>query len=167
MAAAAAARNVGVTPEIAVQALCAFGGVKRRMEFLGEVAGVKVYDDFAHHPTAIATTLEGLRAKVGNDKIIALIEPRSNTMRMGIHKQHLGHACMAADGVFWYQPEGVDWGLHSVVNHSPVAAKLNHNIDEMIADCVRLSEANTHVVIMSNGGFGGVHQKLLDKLAQQ
>ncbi|MGH1372551.1 MAG: UDP-N-acetylmuramate:L-alanyl-gamma-D-glutamyl-meso-diaminopimelate ligase [Cellvibrionaceae bacterium] len=165
MAAAAAARNVGVTPDICVQALTEFGGVKRRMECLGEINGVHVYDDFAHHPTAIETTLKGLRAKVGDAKIIAIIEPRSNTMRMGIHKAQLASVTATADEVLWYQPDSVDWSLQSVVEESDNRALLVNSIDELIGQCVEDCDQTTHVVIMSNGGFGGVHQKLLDRLA--
>lgn len=170
IAAIAAARNVGVTPAIAIAALCQFEGVKRRMENLGTVHGVTVYDDFAHHPTAIATTLEGLRAQVGNDRIIALIEPRSNTMRMGVHKQQLANSCSAADAVLWYQPEQVDWNLSEVINNSPVAARLHTNIGAMIADTISTAQPSqpdtdrTHVVIMSNGGFAGIHYQLLEQL---
>lgn len=167
MAAAAAARNVGVTPEIAVAALSAFEGVKRRMECLGEVGGIKVYDDFAHHPTAIETTLAGLRAGVGTEKIIALIEPRSNTMRMGVHKSKLAQSCVDADDVLWYQPMDVDWSLDDVIQKSPVAAKLERSIDDMIATALQLAEPGSHIVIMSNGGFGGIHQKLLAQLQAQ
>ncbi len=164
LAAAAAARNVGVTPEIAVAALSEFAGVKRRMECLGQAAGVSVYDDFAHHPTAIATTLEGLRAKVGNEKIIALIEPRSNTMRMGVHRNRLAISTARADQVLWFQPAEADWSLENVIANSPAPAKLERSIEGMIDSCVAMCEPNTHVVIMSNGGFGGIHQKLLDAL---
>lgn len=166
MAAAAAARNVGVTPEIAVQALSEFEGVKRRMECLGEVNGVHVYDDFAHHPTAIETTLRGLRAKVGRDKIIAIIEPRSNTMRMGIHKSQLASVTATADHVLWFQPDSVEWSLQSVVDESQNEAQLLGSIDELIDKCIDECDQKTHVVIMSNGGFGGVHQKLIERLAQ-
>lgn len=164
MAAAAAARNVGVTPEIAVGALSAFEGVKRRMECLGEADGIRVYDDFAHHPTAIATTLDGLRAKVGQEKIIALIEPRSNTMRMGIHKPQLAPATAAADAVLWLQPADVSWSLQDVVDASSSAAQLVSSVEEMIDVCLQQAEPGSHVVVMSNGGFGGIHQKLLARL---
>lgn len=172
LAAAAAARHVGVTPDIAAQALCAFEGIKRRMECLADIDGIKVYDDFAHHPTAIQSTLAGLRAKVSAEtsaghapqKIIAVIEPRSNTMRMGVHKQALAQACIDADDVLWYQPPGADWGMAEVVNHSPVPAKLADNLDALINDALTLTAQGGHIVIMSNGGFGGVHQKLVAKL---
>ena len=164
LAAMIAARHVGVTPEISAKALEQFAGVKRRMECLADIHSIKVYDDFAHHPTAIKTTLAGLRAKVGSQKIIAVIEPRSNTMRMGVHKDALNQACTDADDVLWYQPPNVDWAMDEVVNKSPVPAKLVHDLDELIHCAISLSEADTHIVIMSNGGFGGVHQKLIEKL---
>lgn len=164
LAAMIAARHVGVTPEVSAQALGQFAGVKRRMECLADVHSIKVYDDFAHHPTAIKTTLAGLRAKVGDQKIIAVIEPRSNTMRMGVHKNALNQACTDADDVLWYQPPGADWAMDEVVNTSAVPAKLVHDLDELIHCAISLSEADTHIVIMSNGGFGGVHQKMIEQL---
>lgn len=166
LAAMIAARHVGVTPEHSAKALEQFAGVKRRMECLADVHSIKVYDDFAHHPTAIKTTLAGLRAKVGDEKIIAIIEPRSNTMRMGVHKDALGKACTDADDVLWYQPANVDWDMDDVVNHSPVPAKLLRSLDDVIHCALSLAEANTHIVIMSNGGFGGIHQKLVDQLSK-
>lgn len=164
LAAIIAARHVGVTPEHSAKALEQFAGVKRRMEVLADIHSVKVYDDFAHHPTAIKTTLAGLRAKVGSDKIIAVIEPRSNTMRMGVHKSALNQSVTDADDVLWYQPPNVDWAMDEVVNKSPVPAKLLNNLDELIHFAISLCEKNTHIVIMSNGGFGGVHQKMIDQL---
>ncbi len=102
-------------------ALTEFLGVKRRLELLGSPGDVAVYDDFAHHPTAIATTLQGLRARAGNGRVIALVEPRSNTMRMGEHRAQLAAATAAADRVYWFQPPGMNWSLESVVAESPVA----------------------------------------------
>ena len=164
LAAIIAARHVGVTPEVSAQALAQFMGVKRRMECLADVHSIKVYDDFAHHPTAIKTTLAGLRAKVGTEKIIAIIEPRSNTMRMGVHKNTLSQSCTDADDVLWYQPSNVDWAMDDIVNQSSIPAKLLRDLDELIRCTISLCEANTHIVIMSNGGFGGVHQKLIAQL---
>lgn len=166
LAAIIAARHVGVTPEVSAQALQQFAGVKRRMECLADVHSIKVYDDFAHHPTAIKTTLAGLRAKVGEEKIIAIIEPRSNTMRMGVHKNALNKSITDADDVLWYQPANVDWAMDEVVNKSPVPAKLLRDLDELIHATISISEPNTHIVIMSNGGFGGVHQKLIAQLTK-
>ncbi len=164
LAALIAARHVGVTPEIGAQALAAFKGVKRRMECLADVHGIRVYDDFAHHPTAIKTTLAGLRARVGDEKIIALIEPRSNTMRLGVHREALKNCFSDADAVLWYQPEHSDWDLEELVNHSSVPAQLEHSIDELIHGALTLAEGNSHIVIMSNGGFGGIHKKLVNQL---
>lgn len=168
MAAAAAARNVGVTPEISVAALCEFDGVKRRMECLASVDGVQVYDDFAHHPTAIETTLKGLRAKVGAEKIVAVIEPRSNTMRMGVHKSQLAEVTKGADVVLWSQPDNVEWSLQSVVDGSANQSELHATVESLIEAAVGVCDENvggaTHIVIMSNGGFGGIHQKLIERL---
>jgi UDP-N-acetylmuramate: L-alanyl-gamma-D-glutamyl-meso-diaminopimelate ligase len=166
LAAMAAARNVGVKLADAIAALGQFRGVKRRMEFLGEHRGVSVYDDFAHHPTAIKTTLAGLRARVGQEKIIAVIEPRSNTMRLGTHKASLAAACEDADQVFWYQPPNIDWSLGEVVAQSPVPAEVVSDLEALIQKTVQTAGPGTRVVIMSNGAFGGIHPRLLAALAR-
>ena len=164
LAAIAAAHNVGVDLATACAALSAFDGVKRRMELVGEVADISVYDDFAHHPTAIKTTLEGLRNKVGDRKIWAIIEPRSNTMRMGTHKDNLAESARDADQVIWYQPAGLDWDLSPVIAASPVPAQVANNIDGIIADVLAQVKSGDAIVIMSNGGFGGIHSKLVSAL---
>lgn len=164
LSAIAAARHVGVVPAQAIEALCQFEGVKRRMEQLGEVAGVTLYDDFAHHPTAIETTLDGLRKGVGKARIFAIIEPRSNTMRLGVYKDKLAAVCADADQVLWFQPPGVDWDLQSVAEASPVPARVFQSTDDIIERICADSAAGDHVVIMSNGGFEGVHQRLLTAL---
>lgn len=164
LAAMAAARHVGVAPESAAQALAQFQGVKRRLELLGSPRDVSVYDDFAHHPTAIATTLQGLRARAGAGRLIALVEPRSNTMRMGEHREQLAAATAAADRVYWFQPDGMDWSLESVVARSAVPATVVSNVDELVSQVAGEARAGDQVVIMSNGGFGGIHQKLLARL---
>ncbi len=161
LAAMAAARHVGVVPSLAAEALKAFTGVKRRMERVGSAAGVTLYDDFAHHPTAIETTLAGLRAKVGTQKVTAVIEPRSNTMRMGVHRERLAAVTSVADRVIWYQPPELDWDLEEVIAHSPVPAQIIRSIDEVIHTVVSQRSAPEHVVIMSNGGVGGIHGRLL------
>ena len=125
-----------------------------------------MYDDFAHHPTAIETTLEGLRKKVGTQKIWAIIEPRSNTMRMGAHKDNLAGSTRPADQVIWYQPAGLNWDLGPVIAESPVPAIVMDSIDGIIAHIVKNAVAGDSVVIMSNGGFGGIHQKLVTALRQ-
>ncbi|PCJ37883.1 MAG: UDP-N-acetylmuramate:L-alanyl-gamma-D-glutamyl-meso-diaminopimelate ligase [Moraxellaceae bacterium] len=165
LAAIAAAHHAGVKINDCIDALCRFEGVKRRMECLGTQAGVTVYDDFAHHPTAIATTLQGLRKQVGDARIIAIIEPRSNTMRMGVHQARLAESTTDASEVIWYQPEGLDWGLDAVVQAATIPTVLEQTIDNVIQRVVENRQEGDQVVIMSNGGFGGVHQKLLDALA--
>ncbi len=159
-----AAHHVGVDMAVACQALSAFAGVKRRMELLAIVNGVEVYDDFAHHPTAIATTLEGARKRLGARKLWAIIEPRSNTMRLGTHKAELAYSAKLADEVIWYQPAGLDWDLAPVVADAPNHAKLLTQLDDIIADVVKNTRSGDAVVIMSNGGFGGLHQKLITAL---
>lgn len=164
LTAVAAARHVGVAPAVAAMALADFQGVKRRLELLGSPGGVTLYDDFAHHPTAIATTLQGLRARAGDGRVIALVEPRSNTMRMGEHRAQLAAATVEADRVYWFQPAGMDWSLASVVAESTVPATVVDDVDELVAQVAGEARAGDQIVIMSNGGFGGIHQKLLDQL---
>ena len=167
LSAIAAAHHVGVRPGDAIAACGDFAGVKRRMELLADIDGIRVYDDFAHHPTAIATTLEGLRARVGADPIVAVIEPRSNTMRLGVHLQKLAPATQSADRVLWYQPPGLDWSLGEVVAASEKPAALYDSIDTLVADLTRQLRRGDNVVFMSNGGFGGVHQKLVSSLRER
>ncbi|MCW8886490.1 MAG: UDP-N-acetylmuramate:L-alanyl-gamma-D-glutamyl-meso-diaminopimelate ligase [Motiliproteus sp.] len=166
LAAIAAAHHVGVLPEMAADALTRFKGVKRRMEVRGEVAGLTVYDDFAHHPTAIETTLRGLRAQVGDEPIYAVIEPRSNTMRLGSHQDRLAPATEHADEVFWYQPPGLDWNLQAVVEESAVPAQVCNSVDAIIEAIKQRVGGPGHVLIMSNGGFEGIHGRMLDALQQ-
>jgi len=158
----AAARHAGVPPQQAVTALCRFTGVKRRMELRGEIAGVRVYDDFAHHPTAIATTLEGLRKRVGEERIIAILEPRSNSMRMGVHNASLAASLELADLVYLYAPEDLGWDptpLFAGFAPRLIILKRVEDIVDRVAEEVR---AGDHLLVMSNGGFGGIHSKLLD-----
>ncbi|WP_374571477.1 UDP-N-acetylmuramate:L-alanyl-gamma-D-glutamyl-meso-diaminopimelate ligase [Acinetobacter sp.] len=164
LAAIAAAEHVGVPVETACAALSNFGGVKRRMELLDTVKGIEVYDDFAHHPTAIDTTLEGARKRLGQRKLWAVIEPRSNTMRMGSHKEGLAHSARLADEVIWYQPEGLDWDLQPVIDAAPNKATVARTLDDIIQAIVSEAGEGDAVVIMSNGGFGGLHQKLIAAL---
>jgi len=161
LAAVAAARHAGVPVPEAVAALSEFQGVKRRLEVRGEAGGVTVYDDFAHHPTAIATTLQGLRRRVGNGRILLLLEPRSNTMRMGVHREALAAATRGADAVWLYQPAQLGWSLVDVARTLTVPAAVLSSIDEMVAAVVAASHAGDHVLVMSNGSFGGIHDKLL------
>jgi UDP-N-acetylmuramate: L-alanyl-gamma-D-glutamyl-meso-diaminopimelate ligase len=172
LSAIAAAHHIGVRASDAIAACNDFAGVKRRMELLADIDGVRVYDDFAHHPTAIATTLAGLRAQIDREnkakkKIIAVIEPRSNTMRLGVHLQKLAPSTAAADRVIWYQPPGLDWSLGDVIASSAIPAQLYDSIDRIVADLTQNVSGGDHVVIMSNGGFGGIHQKLVNALQQR
>ncbi len=163
----AAARHVGVEPKNACEALCHFEGVKRRMEKLTDINGVHVYDDFAHHPTAIAATLQGLREQVGRENIVAVIEPRSNTMKMGKHNSELAESVAAASWVLWYQPPDIEWSLASVVSGSPVPAQAVESLDELIDLTLQVVGDNAHIVVMSNGGFGGFHGKLIAALEER
>ncbi len=167
LAAAAAAHHVGLSLEVIAEGLASFKGVKRRLELLADVEGVRVYDDFAHHPTAIETTLQGMRRAVGGARIIVLLEPRSNTMRGGQHRAALPATVAAADQVFWYQPPGLDWDLADVVSASPVDASLATDISTLAADVAAMSRPGDHIVIMSNGGFGGIHARLVTELQQR
>lgn len=164
LATIAAAEHVGVSVEQACAALSCFGGVKRRMELLEVVNGIEVYDDFAHHPTAIDTTLDGARKRLNERKLWAIIEPRSNTMRMGSHKDELAHSARLADQVIWYQPEGLDWDLQPVVDAATNPASIARTLEDIITRIVNEAGEGDAVVIMSNGGFGGLHQKLLRAL---
>jgi UDP-N-acetylmuramate: L-alanyl-gamma-D-glutamyl-meso-diaminopimelate ligase len=167
LAAIAAAVHAGVPPATAVAALGEFAGVKRRLDVIGEVGGVTVYDDFAHHPTAIATTLAGLRARVGGGRILLAIEPRSNTMRMGLHREHLAPSTQDADEIFWYQPPGLDWALGDVVAASTRPARVVGDIDALARELANGARAGDSIVIMSNGGFGGIHGKVLAALNER
>lgn len=164
LAALAAARHVGIPTAVAIAALADFQGVKRRLEICGIVNGVTVYDDFAHHPTAIATTLEGLRARVGDQPIIAVLEPRSNTMKMGVFKDSLAPALALADAVVLYQAPDLGWDLGEVAAALGSRGQVCHSLDETLATICAQAQPGTQVLIMSNGGFGGIHQRLLESL---
>ena len=164
LAAIAAARHVGVPPAVAIDALSRFANVKRRMEVKGVAGGVTVYDDFAHHPTAIATTLAGLRAKVGAARILAVLEPRSNTMKLGTMKAELPGSLADADQVFCY---GANLGWDAAEALAPLGAQAQtfDQLDALVAAVRQAARTGDHVLVMSNGGFGGVHGKLLAALA--
>ena len=164
LAAIAAARHVGVPVKLAAQCLAGFQGIKRRMEVRGRVNGITVYDDFAHHPTAIATTINGLRRHVGNAPVLAVLEPRSNTMRMGVHAQQLAPALQEADKVYLSQPDGIEWDMAAIVNKLAGKARVFTNVDSIIDAVIEDANADAHILIMSNGGFENIHQRLLDKL---
>ncbi len=166
LATLAAARHVGVVPALGVAGLSTFKSVKRRMEKVAEVGGVTIYDDFAHHPTAIATTLDGLRKRVGDAQIVAVIEPRSNSMKLGAHRDGLPDSVVQADQVFWYAPANLGWDLAATVADSTVPTQVCDSLEAIIAGVQALVAPGTQVVVMSNGGFGGLHGKLASALAE-
>ncbi|MBS0355039.1 MAG: UDP-N-acetylmuramate:L-alanyl-gamma-D-glutamyl-meso-diaminopimelate ligase [Proteobacteria bacterium] len=163
LAAIAAARHVGVTPEVALDALSRFEGVKRRLELRGTVRGVAVYDDFAHHPTAITLTVEGLRRQVGDARILAVLEPRSNTMKLGVMKDQLPASLAQADKVFCYAAN-LGWDAREAL--APIAGKtlVEDDLDALVAAIVAEARDGDRILVMSNGGFGGIHGKLLAAL---
>lgn len=163
VAAVAAARHVGILPQQALEGLAEFHSVKRRLEVRGTEDGVTVYDDFAHHPTAITETLGALRAKVGSDKIIAILEPRSNTMKMGVHDGKLAASLVNADEAHVYCAEADDApGLKAALN---TAATLHDKLPALINTAIAAAQPGDHILVMSNGGFGGIHSTLLERLA--
>jgi UDP-N-acetylmuramate: L-alanyl-gamma-D-glutamyl-meso-diaminopimelate ligase len=164
LAAIAAARHAGVPPARAAQALSAFEGVKRRMEVRGVVGQVTVYDDFAHHPTAIDTTLRGLRARVAGARIIAVLEPRSNTMKLGVHNEQLAPALAAADRAWFLNSPDLGWDLPGAVAGLGERAHFASDVDSLVKGLADDSRAGDHILVMSNGGFGGLHDKLLAAL---
>jgi UDP-N-acetylmuramate: L-alanyl-gamma-D-glutamyl-meso-diaminopimelate ligase len=171
LAAIAAARHVGAPPALAVEALGTFRNVKRRMEVKGTVNGITIYDDFAHHPTAIEVTLAGLRAKVnggrpltGNGRIIAVLEPRSNTMKLGVMKERLADSLAAADRVYCYSA-GLAWDAVAVLAPLGEKARVCGDFDQLLRELAASVHSGDHVLIMSNGSFGGIHEKLLAALA--
>ncbi|MEY4754637.1 MAG: hypothetical protein RJA44_2312 [Pseudomonadota bacterium] len=166
LAAIAAAEHVGVNPARAAQALKEFRNVRRRLELRGEAGGVKVYDDFAHHPTAIRTTLDGLRRKVGLQRILAVFEPRSNTMKLGAMKSQLPWALEEADLAICHSG-GLGWDAAEALAPLGEQAQVCDSIERCVAAVLRAARPGDHVLVMSNGGFGGIHARLLDALARR
>jgi UDP-N-acetylmuramate: L-alanyl-gamma-D-glutamyl-meso-diaminopimelate ligase len=165
LAAIACAAHVDVDPQVACTALSKFQSVKRRLESLDCVKGITVYDDFAHHPTAITATLSALRACVGEGKrIIAVLEPRSYTMRMGVHRDTLAAALTPADQILMYEPEGLSWDLQQSLRALGDKCRIFNDVGKIISALAEDTSAGDHVLIMSNGGFQGLHTKLLDQL---
>ena len=164
LATIAAAEHVGVAPEVAARALASFQNVRRRLELRSEVGGVKVYDDFAHHPTAMRTTINGLRRKVGGQRILAVFEPRSNTMKLGSMKAQLPWALEEADLSFCHSG-GLGWDATQALAPRGALATVSDSIDDLVRKVVAAARPGDHVLCMSNGGFGGVHTKLLDALS--
>lgn len=166
LSALAAARHAGVPSAHGIAALGEFTGVKRRLEVLGVVNQVTVYDDFAHHPTAITLTLQGLRAQVGKARIIAVVEPRSNTMRIGVHKDVLANALAEADLVLLHNPYTLDWDLSEALAPLQDKAAIFTDVEALLARLLQVVQRGDHILVMSNGGFGGIHQTLLAELTK-
>ena len=161
----AASHHAGVSVAGACEALGSFINASRRLEVKGEVRGVTVYDDFAHHPTAIEATIGALRSKVGKEaRILAVLEPRSNTMKMGVHKEEIAPSLKDADAVFVYQPETIPWQVSVITDALTQPAKWSDNLDELVDAVTREAKSGDHILVMSNGAFGGIHAKLLEKL---
>ena len=164
LAAIAAARHAGVPVEHAIDALQSFAGIARRMQVRGEVKGVRVYDDFAHHPTAIATTIDGLRRRVGKSRIVAVLEPRSNTMKMGVHRNTLAPSLSGADEVWLFSPPDLGWDTGPIMAALGSRGHSSTSIESLADSLAKATRSGDHVLIMSNGGFGGLHGKLLAAL---
>lgn len=170
LVAIAAAYNVGVSVSTACAALSAFAGIKRRMELIGDVNDILVFDDFAHHPTAITMTLDGAKKKLADRRLWAIIEPRSNTMKMGIHQDSLAESAALADYTIWYEPTGLEWGLKEVIEQACTESdsignqQVMSSIDTIIEHIITHAQAGDAIVVMSNGGFEGIHQRLLTAL---
>ncbi len=180
LAAIAAARHAGVPPAVAADALAGFRNVKRRLEVRGSVGGVTVYDDFAHHPTAIAATIDALRAHIGSQRLIAVLEARSNTMRLGVHRDQLAPALDAADKVLLYRSADLKWDLGAVATElnrkqlprdggvpvNGARARVYDSVEDMVAALAAEASPDDHVLVMSNGSFDNIHQRLLERLGQ-
>ncbi len=163
LSAISAAHHVGVFAADAIAALNRFKNVKRRMEVIAEINGITIYDDFAHHPTAIQTTLDGLRKQVGDQRIIAIVEPRSNTMRLGVHTETLAKSLAQADVAIIYQPPALGWDLAELQNYA-ANIEIYPTLDDIIAYIKAIARTGDHLVLMSNGSFGGIYQKLQQAL---
>jgi UDP-N-acetylmuramate: L-alanyl-gamma-D-glutamyl-meso-diaminopimelate ligase len=165
LGAIACARHVGVSAPLACEALCRFQNVKRRMEMRGTVNGITVYDDFAHHPSAIETTVEGLRSRVGTARILAVLEPRSNTMKLGALNAQLPASLKQADKTFCYGAN-LGWNANEVFSVMNGKAEVQTDLDALVSAIANEARPGDHILVMSNGGFGGIHQKILDRLGQ-
>ncbi|WP_201587483.1 UDP-N-acetylmuramate:L-alanyl-gamma-D-glutamyl-meso-diaminopimelate ligase [Psychrobacter jeotgali] len=168
LVAVAAAYNVGVDIVTACEALSDFAGIKRRMELIGNVNDILIFDDFAHHPTAITTTLDGAKKKLTDRRVWAIIEPRSNTMKMGVHQDSLAQSAALADHTLWYEPAGLEWGLREAIEGNANIEKNKQQVlssIEAIIDYISVNASSGDaIIIMSNGSFEGIHQRLLTAL---
>jgi UDP-N-acetylmuramate: L-alanyl-gamma-D-glutamyl-meso-diaminopimelate ligase len=163
----AAARHAGVPSHVAIEALAQYINTKRRLELRGTINNIKVYDDFAHHPTAISKTLAGVRAHVGKGRVIAVLEPRSNTMKSGVHKNTLAESLSKSDAVFLFQGENVQWSVAEIEKQCIQPFMSSTDVDTLAANVASYAEADDTIVVMSNGGFGGFHVKLLELLTKK
>jgi len=163
LSAIVAADHIGILAKDAIAALGQFINVKRRMEVIARINGVTLYDDFAHHPTAIETTLDGLRKQVGQERIIAIVEPRSNTMRLGVHTETLAKSLGNADLAIIYQPQNLGWNLSKLLNYAS-NIEICQSLDDIIARLKVEARSGGHFVLMSNGSFGGIYQRLQEEL---
>jgi UDP-N-acetylmuramate: L-alanyl-gamma-D-glutamyl-meso-diaminopimelate ligase len=164
LAAVLAARDAGVPVSVAAQALATFRNARRRLECLGEAGGVTVYDDFAHHPTAIAATIHALRGRIGSARLIAVLEPRSATMKLGVHKATLAASLADADGVFVHAPVDLGWDVSAALQSVQPPVRVESSVEALLQTLATELKAGDHVLVMSNGGFGGIHRRLLDQL---
>ncbi|GMR17963.1 MAG: UDP-N-acetylmuramate:L-alanyl-gamma-D-glutamyl-meso-diaminopimelate ligase [Gammaproteobacteria bacterium] len=164
LAAIIAARHAGTPVEVSADALADFKSVKRRLEVRGQIKGITVYDDFAHHPTAIAATLEALRAHIGEQRLLVALEPRSNTMRMGTHRDVLGASLAEADRVYLVSPSGMSWDIGSVKTELGAKAECFSDVDATVSALAGELKPDDHIVMMSNGSFGNIHEKLIAAL---
>ncbi len=167
LAALAAARHAGVPAEHGIRSLATFAGVRRRMDLIVDLPRLKIYDDFAHHPSAIRTTLEGLRARVGSERIVAVVEPRTHTMSLGTLRGQLANCCAAADEAIWYRGDKVQWDVREVARDSLVPASVEASVANLVHRIAAFETPGprpTHVVIMSNGAFGGIYERLRQRL---
>jgi len=167
LAAMAAARHVGVDPVLALEALARFGGVKRRLEVRGTVAGVTVIDDFAHHPTAIRETISALRGQLGTARIVAVLEPRSNTMKQGAVKAQLAPSLQGADRIFCFSGPGVGWDVAATLAPLGERATAHNALPDLVEAILAFAQSGDRILVMSNGGFGGIHGRLLERLAER
>lgn len=163
MAALIASQYAGVSLQVAIKHLSTFQGVKRRMEVIVQNDSTTIYSDFAHHPTAIKTTLEGLRKHVGTERVLAVIEPGTHTMSLGTLRVELKQSCLAADEVIWFQSPRIQWNLHELLVGATLPMKIANDIDQLVSELCKPNEQKTHIVIMSNGAFGGIYQKIVEQ----
>ena len=166
LAALIASFHAGVSMKEAIELLSAFPGVKRRMEVIAQNNSTIIYSDFAHHPSAIAATLQGLRQHVGSDRVLAVIEPRTHTMSLGTQRTALKDCCLAADEAIWFQSPNIRWNLNELLIDAPIPTKVVADINDIVTELCVPKTQKTHVVVMSNGAFGGIYEKLVERFSR-